>query len=54
MFETYRPVRSLLASMLPWTTLKVNVDSMNNVEEVLHDRDFFVHPAGWNGAFSAI
>lgn len=40
--------------MLPRTTLKVNMDSMNNVEEVFNDRDFLVHSSGWNGTLGAV
>lgn len=41
--ETYRPIGALLTSMLPRTTFEINVNSVDDVEEILHNRDFLVH-----------
>lgn len=42
MTATYRSVSTLLTGMLPRTSFKINVNGVNDVEEILHNRDFLV------------
>lgn len=42
----YRSVRALLTGVFPRTALEIDVNGMNDVEEVLHDRDLLVHSSG--------
>lgn len=51
---THRPVGALLAGMLPRTTLEIDVNSMDDVEEVFHDRDLLVNPSGRHCTLSTV
>lgn len=54
MAVTYRSVGALLTGMLPRTTFEINVNGVDDVKEILHNRDFLVHSSRWNRTFSTI
>lgn len=51
---SYRSVGAFLTGMLPRTSFEINVNGMDNVEEVLYNRDLLVHSSRWNCAFGTI
>jgi len=51
---THRSVGTFLTGVLPGASFEINVNSMDDVEEVLHDRHFLVHSARWNRTLGTI